>query len=99
MVFDSEEADAEGPGGRGGNDSLILPDLVVCLEATDDFLRQRVLNLPENVVIGTHYTEHGMTHCLGEYRVLNAEGEETVVSFFEELEVPLEIIGELVING
>ena len=29
------------------------------LDATDDFLKARVMNLPESVVAGTHNTEDG----------------------------------------
>ena len=29
------------------------------LDATDDFLKARVMNLPESVVAGTHNTEEG----------------------------------------
>jgi hypothetical protein len=31
----------------------------VSLDATDDFLKARVMNLPESVVAGTHNTEDG----------------------------------------
>ena len=31
------------------------------LEAPDDFLKNRVMNLPESVVAGTHNTEEGKT--------------------------------------
>ena len=31
------------------------------LEATDEFLKNRVMNLPESVVAGTHNTEEGKT--------------------------------------
>lgn len=65
------------------------------MDATDEFLRQRVLSLPENAVVGTHYTEPGMTRCLAEYRALNSEGDDTVVTFFEELELQTEVIGWL----
>ena len=34
--------------------------MVVSLSATDNFLKTRVMNLPESVVAGTHNTEEGM---------------------------------------
>ena len=32
---------------------------MVSLEAPDEFLKNRVMNLPESVVAGTHNTEEG----------------------------------------
>ena len=34
-------------------------EVVVSLDATDEFLKERVMNLPESVVAGTHNTEEG----------------------------------------
>lgn len=46
----------------------ILPELVVVLEASDDFLKERVMNLPESEIQDTHYTEEHMLRRLREYR-------------------------------
>ncbi|KAI8781076.1 adenylate kinase 7 [Biomphalaria glabrata] len=35
----------------------IMPEFVICLEATDDFLKNRVMTLPESVVNGTQNIE------------------------------------------
>ena len=42
--------------------------MVFSLDASDEFLRQRVMNLPEKTVAGTHYNEEGVCvfaicHC------------------------------------
>lgn len=37
-------------------------DVVVSLTVTDDFLKQRVINLPESVVSGTHNNEEGICY-------------------------------------
>ena len=42
--------------------STITAEMVFSLDASDEFLRQRVMNLPEKTVAGTHYTEEGV--CL-----------------------------------
>ena len=34
-------------------------EVVVSLDAPDEFLKTRVMNLPESVVAGTHNTEEG----------------------------------------
>jgi len=38
---------------------ICLTEVVTSLTATDDFLKQRVINLPESVVSGTHNNEEG----------------------------------------
>ena len=38
---------------------LTMPEVVVSLDAGDDFLKQRVMNLPQSQVEGTHNTEDG----------------------------------------
>lgn len=46
----------------------ILPELVVVLEASDEFLKERIMNLPESEIQGTHYTEQHMLRRMKEYR-------------------------------
>lgn len=46
----------------------LLPDYVFELQASDQFLRERVLHMPENKVHGTHFTEAGLLRRLTEYR-------------------------------
>ena len=70
-----------------------MPEFVVCLEAPDDFLKQRVMNLPETVVAGTHNTEEGLARRLAEYKAVNTE-DETVLNFFDEVEIHPEKIGK-----
>ena len=37
----------------------LVAEVVVSLDALDEFLKSRVMNLPESVVAGTHNTEEG----------------------------------------
>lgn len=46
----------------------IMPELVVVLEASDNFLIERIIDLPEKEIQGTHYTEKHMIRRLREYR-------------------------------
>ena len=46
----------------------IMPELVVVLEADDEFLIERVIRLPEKEIQQTHYNEEGMLRRLREYR-------------------------------
>ena len=39
---------------------LTMPEVVISLNAGDDFLKQRVMNLPQSQVEGTHNTEDGI---------------------------------------
>lgn len=49
-------------------ENTILPELVVVLEASDEFLKERVINLPEKEIQNTHYTEEHMLRRLRKYR-------------------------------
>ena len=69
-------------------------EFVVSLNASDEFLRNRVMNLPETSVSGTHNTEEGLQRRLVEYRNLNTD-DETVLNYFDELEIHPEHIGKL----
>ena len=46
----------------------------------------RIMNLPENVVAGTHNTEEGLNRRLVIYREQNNE-EDTILNYFDELEI------------
>lgn len=48
--------------------TTILPELVVSLEASDDFLKERIIQQPEKNIQNTHYTEEHMIRRLKEYR-------------------------------
>ena len=64
FVEDEEEEEEDKERGR----TEIMPDLVVSLEASDEFLMERVIDLPEKEVQQTHYTEEHMLRRLKEYR-------------------------------
>lgn len=36
-----------------------MPEVVISLDASDEFLKDRVMNLPQAVVEGTHNNEKG----------------------------------------
>jgi len=60
------------------------------LDANDEFLFKRIMNLPEKLVQDTHNTEEGLSRRLTEYRDNNNE-ENTVTNFFEE-DLDLDVI-------
>ena len=85
---------------------------MISLDASDDFLKTRVMNLPERMVAGTHNTEEGThthahthTHTLTNIHVsvglirrlslFRSQNEEdnTVLNYFDELEIHPEHIG------
>ncbi|XP_062595521.1 adenylate kinase 7-like [Saccostrea cucullata] len=84
-LFATEEEDDAEESAATKFDKTIMPDYVFCLEANDEFLRQRVMNLPESVVHGTHNDEEGLMKRLELYRSLNND-EETVLNYFDEKE-------------
>jgi hypothetical protein len=78
----------KGGGGKIGIDIIFrfrfrFTDVIIKLDASDEFLCKRIMNLPEKLVQDTHNTEEGLTRRLAEYRLLNGE-DETVANVFEE---------------
>ncbi|XP_069921713.1 adenylate kinase 7 isoform X4 [Oryctolagus cuniculus] len=67
-------------------DKLITPEFVCALDASDEFLKERVMNLPESVVAGTHYSQDRFLRALSNYRDINTE-DETVFNYFDEIEI------------
>ena len=66
--------------------SLLSPEFVCGLDASDEFLKERVMNLPESVVAGTHYSQDRFLRSLSHYRDINTD-DETVFNYFDELEI------------
>lgn len=72
--------------------SLYSPEFVFSLNATDVFLKNRVLNLPENLVEGTSYSPEQFLQRLARFRERNVE-DETLLNYFEDLEIHPEHFG------
>ncbi|PAA65553.1 hypothetical protein BOX15_Mlig018534g2 [Macrostomum lignano] len=81
-----EDDEEEGEDGGGPFNKRLMPDQLFVLEAGDDFLKRRVMQLPEAVVAGTHNTEEGLLRRLSEYRAINTE-DDSVVMYFDEKEI------------
>ncbi|XP_030786803.1 adenylate kinase 7 isoform X5 [Rhinopithecus roxellana] len=71
-------------------------EFVCALDASDEFLKERVINLPERIVAGTHYSQDRFLRALSNYRDINIE-DETVLNYFDEIEIhPIHIdVGKL----
>ncbi|XP_078090501.1 adenylate kinase 7 [Mustelus asterias] len=67
-------------------DKVITPEFIFSLDASDEFLKNRALNLPESVVVGTHYTQDRFMRHLAQFREQNAE-DETLLNYFDEIEI------------
>lgn len=69
-------------------DKALFPENIILLREPSsqkqDFLLQRVKNLPEEQIAGSHYTEQGMNRRLARYREANAsdKGDPAVQDFF-----------------
>ncbi|XP_074647604.1 adenylate kinase 7-like [Tubulanus polymorphus] len=85
-LFAAEDEEEAEESASASFDKAIMPENVFVLEANDEFLKNRVMNLPESVVAGTHNTEDGLTRRLADYRAANTE-DETVLNYFDELEI------------
>ena len=75
---DAEDQDAPDP--------LTIPEFVVSLDASDEFLSTRTMQLPEEFVANTEWTEEGMKRRLALFRKQNDE-ETTVLNYFDFLEI------------
>ncbi|KAG7254219.1 hypothetical protein CRUP_009525 [Coryphaenoides rupestris] len=64
----------------------LFSDFIFSLDASDDFLKERVVNLPESAVEGTSYRQDIFLRRLASYRENNRE-DETVLNYFDELDV------------
>lgn len=64
------------------------------LDASDSFLLDRVMNLPERIVQKQNYEQDHFLRRLSGYRERSME-EETVVNFFDELDLSLLYLGKI----
>ncbi|XP_008070980.1 adenylate kinase 7, partial [Carlito syrichta] len=96
FTHEDEEEEEEIRGKMFPFDKLIIPEFVCALDASDEFLKERVINLPESFVAGTHYSQDRFLRALSNYRDINTE-DETVLNYFDEIEVhPIHIdVGKL----
>ncbi|KAJ8289022.1 hypothetical protein COCON_G00016810 [Conger conger] len=91
-LFSADEDEPEDTGSKVPPfNKKIIPEHILSLNATDEFLKTRVLNLPESAVEGTHYTQDQFPRRLASFRESNIE-DETVLNYFDELEIHLEHI-------
>ncbi|XP_072720036.1 adenylate kinase 7 isoform X2 [Ciconia boyciana] len=84
--LESEDEEEEIKGKIPKCDKLITPEFVISLTASDEFLINRIINLPERIVAGTHYTQDRFLHSLNLFRELNTD-DKTVLNYFDELEI------------
>ncbi|XP_062857082.1 adenylate kinase 7a isoform X2 [Trichomycterus rosablanca] len=64
----------------------LIPEYVFSLDVTDEYLIERVQNLPENVAVEMHYTQDEFMQRLSQFREINTE-DESVLNYFDELEI------------
>ncbi|XP_068874317.1 adenylate kinase 7 isoform X5 [Aphelocoma coerulescens] len=85
-VEDDEEEEEETKGKMPKFNKIIIPEFIFSLTASDEFLINRIINLPESVVAGTRYTEDQFLQSLKLFRKLNTD-DTTVLNYFDELEI------------
>lgn len=74
-------------------ESDIAPDMMIQLEASDDYLKTKVKTyIPETEIHQTHYTEEGMNRRLHNYKKANIPeaGNPVLETFFNENHIPVE---------
>ncbi|CAK6969990.1 adenylate kinase 7 [Scomber scombrus] len=78
--------DQESEDGTSSYNNKLMPEFLLSLDASDVFLKDRVMNLPEKLVQDNNYEQEGFLQQLAGYRESSTE-EETVVNYFDELDV------------
>lgn len=73
--------------------AVFFTEYVFSLDATDEFLKERARNLPQSLAEEMQYTQEEFLQRLSMFRDANM-GEETVLDYFDELEIHPEHIGE-----
>ncbi|NXQ52349.1 KAD7 kinase, partial [Anthoscopus minutus] len=81
-----EEEEEEAKGIMPKFNEITIPEFIFSLTASDGFLINRIINLPESEVAGTHYTEEQFLQSLKQFRKLNTD-DMTVLNYFDELEI------------
>lgn len=76
----------------GTDNVFFFTEFVISLTASDEFLVNRIINLPESIVAGTHYTQDQFLQALNLFRVLNTD-DKTVLNYFDEIEMHPQFIG------
>ncbi|XP_071415495.1 adenylate kinase 7 isoform X2 [Pithys albifrons albifrons] len=64
----------------------LFSEFVFSLTAPDEFLINRIMNLPESVVAGTYFTQDWFLQSLKLFRESNTD-DTTVLNYFDELEI------------
>ncbi|XP_057700725.1 adenylate kinase 7-like isoform X2 [Corythoichthys intestinalis] len=64
----------------------ILPEFVICLDASDSFLKDQVINLSEKLVQEKKYEQEHFLQVLAKYREKIME-EESIINYFEDLDI------------
>ncbi|NXB78390.1 KAD7 kinase, partial [Donacobius atricapilla] len=86
LFKDDEEEEEEAKGKMPKFNEIIIPEFIFSLTASDEFLINRIINLRESEVAGTHYTEDQFLQSLKHFRRLNTD-DMTVLNYFDELEI------------
>ncbi|XP_069713167.1 adenylate kinase 7 isoform X4 [Phaenicophaeus curvirostris] len=86
-LFNPESEDEEEIKGKIPKcNDLIIPEFVISLTASDEYLINRIINLPERIVAETHYTQDRFLQSLKLFRELNTD-DTTLLNYFDELEI------------
>ncbi|KAK9531020.1 hypothetical protein VZT92_010474 [Zoarces viviparus] len=86
-LFYAEEHESEdGASQTSSYNKKMMPEFVLCLDASDVFLKDRVMMLPERLVREHNYEQEHFLRRLARYRGNNEE-EETALNYFDELDI------------
>uniref|UniRef100_A0A8C3N9R1 Uncharacterized protein n=1 Tax=Geospiza parvula TaxID=87175 RepID=A0A8C3N9R1_GEOPR len=88
---EGEEEEEQAVGKMPKFNKIIIPEFIFSLLASDEFLINRIIQLSESEVAGTHYTEEQFLETLKRFRKINTD-DVTVLNYFDELEIHPQLI-------
>uniref|UniRef100_A0A8C6IRY3 Uncharacterized protein n=1 Tax=Melopsittacus undulatus TaxID=13146 RepID=A0A8C6IRY3_MELUD len=68
------------------NQGYVLDGFPETYEQANDLFNCKIINLPESIVTGTHYTQDQFLQALNVFRELNTD-DKTVLNYFDEIEI------------
>uniref|UniRef100_A0A3Q4BSN9 Uncharacterized protein n=1 Tax=Mola mola TaxID=94237 RepID=A0A3Q4BSN9_MOLML len=87
QLFSAEEHESEDAiSPVSSYNRMIMPEFVFCLDASDVFLKDRVMNLPERLVQELNYEQEYFLQRLAKYRGNKLENE-TSIEYFDEMDI------------
>jgi adenylate kinase len=85
-LFSDEESPEESNNNDVQSARSSLPEFILSLDCSNEFIKKRIMALPEEQLVNTKNSEEALTARLDKFRTENTD-EVTVLNFFDEQEI------------